>query len=306
MVKSKPLKTLELYWGEDHPDYKTAIFQMRQSNKLYNRMVYVTRQRFFHYLGREYNDCAGWGLKEWVGGDGYNGSLYDLTSLVANKDFMAGITLNTHVAKGVVLVVATAWRSFFALKEIQSNRQIPGYRKKGDLFVVEYVKPAISQSLKNSGKVVPTPTEMTTGSELPEWFLEGGFEVQHARVKFKNNRVCLQVTYIDNENRYEKTKGEKIAGIDFGVNNLCTIAFDDKISPRTVSGRKIKSINQFANKEVARLKRELPKNIYSSDKIRQIYGNRNLQILREVHEITNRIVDLLVSRGVGTLVLGKM
>ncbi len=98
------------------------------------------------------------------------------------------------------------------------------------------------------------------------------------------------------------------AGIDLGINNLATITSNkDGFQPRLVNGRPVKSINQFSNKRRAELQRKLAQEDakrHTSRRLERITNKRTRKIDHYLHTASRRIIALLVSEGIGTLVIG--
>lgn len=128
---------------------------------------------------------------------------------------------------------------------------------------------------------------------------------QQVRVLPKSNKnVVIEIVY-EKECRNEELDKGKYATIDLGINNLATVIFDCN---ETVlyNGRVLKSINQFANKMVAKYKSELEKKNgkKSSRRIRMFYGKRNARVSDLFHKISRNIVNKAIKYGIGTIVVG--
>ena len=77
---------------------------------------------------------------------------------------------------------------------------------------------------------------------------------------------------------------------------------------RIVNGRPLKSINQAYNKERARLSHDLMQmsaKWRTSHRLERLTAKRNRRVNHELHAASRHIVDLLVSEGIGTLIIGK-
>src|SRR5215470_16025183 len=90
-------------------------------------------------------------------------------------------------------------------------------------------------------------------------------------------------------------------GIDLGVTNVAAIASNrEGFVPRLVNGRPIKAWNQWYNKRMKELKKQLPK----ADRERVtrqmecITNARNRRINHYLHTASKRIIDFLVKEGV--------
>ena len=76
--------------------------------------------------------------------------------------------------------------------------------------------------------------------------------------------------------------------------------------PRLVSGKPLKSLNQFYNKQRAAHQSRLShEHRFTSRQLDRITTKRNRRVDSYLHTASRRIIDLLVSEGIGTLVIGK-
>lgn len=76
--------------------------------------------------------------------------------------------------------------------------------------------------------------------------------------------------------------------------------------PRLVNGRPLKSLNQFYNKQREHQQKKLAQaNRFTSRQLDRITTKRNRRILHYLHTASRRIIDLLVSEEIGTLIIGK-
>jgi putative transposase len=91
------------------------------------------------------------------------------------------------------------------------------------------------------------------------------------------------------------------AGADIGLNNLATLTSDmPGFVPRVVSGRPVKSINQFYNRRRAEIQSRLGQ-AHTSRRLERITTRRTRRIEQYLHTASRRIIDLLIAGGVGTL-----
>jgi putative transposase len=72
-----------------------------------------------------------------------------------------------------------------------------------------------------------------------------------------------------------------------------------------MNGRPVKSVNQYYNKKRARLQSTLKGNRKTSNNLEKLTNKRTRKIDAYLHTASRRIIDLLVSEGIGTLVIGK-
>jgi putative transposase len=95
--------------------------------------------------------------------------------------------------------------------------------------------------------------------------------------------------------------------IDLGVSVLAALTSNKPgFIPRLVSGKPIKSRNQYYNKQRAHSQKNLAKaNRFTSRQLDRITTKRNRRIVHDLHTASRRIIDVLVSEGIGLLIIGK-
>ena len=91
---------------------------------------------------------------------------------------------------------------------------------------------------------------------LPKAF--GGLQVQLSHkevavVSILTTKRAIKVRVCYRQSEEHKATGKSIMGIDLGVNNLAAISFSNKATPVLINGKSLKSVNQWYNKEKARL-----------------------------------------------------
>ena len=109
----------------------------------------------------------------------------------------------------------------------------------------------------------------------------------------------IEVPEVDADSR-------RIAAIDLGVDNLMTITTNCGIQPFVVNGRPLKSINQYYNKEIARIRSELKirHNKYFSNEMARFTNKRNNKVDDYIQRATRLVVDFCKRNNIDTLVCG--
>lgn len=104
-------------------------------------------------------------------------------------------------------------------------------------------------------------------------------------------------------NKLDKTK---YYAIDLGVNNLATLSSNDSaISPILINGRIVKSINQYYNKKLSKLKSLLPDGQKTSKRIQKLTRKRNNKISNYLHNASKYIINIAIFNNIGTIIIGK-
>ena len=105
---------------------------------------------------------------------------------------------------------------------------------------------------------------------------------------------------------YHLSQCPRWAVIDVGLNNLAAVTSNQVgFRPLLVNGRPLKSINQYYNKERARLQSQLPEGQFTSKRLERLTNQRNRQIQHFLHVASKLIVAELVKQGIGKLIIGK-
>ena len=221
--------------------------------------------------------------------------------------------LNSNMAQQILKEVDGSFKSFFGLiklakqgkysfKDCKLPRYLPkdGYttlvigfvRLNGNKLILPF-----SNNFKKTHKVV----EIT----IPPVLLDK--KVKEIRVLPKANARYFEIQYIyETECIQRNLNTQNALSLDLGVNNLVT-AVSSAGKSFIVDGRKLKSINQWFNKENARLQ---------SIKDKQHFGkkptNRQKAIARDcnnkVNDYMNKaarmIIDYCINNDIGTLIAG--
>ena len=209
------------------------------SNSLYNVALYNVRQYFFNtknYLSYKDN--------------------YHLSKLNENYKI-----LNSNMAQQIIKEVDFNFKSFFALLKLKNkgnftnNVKIPNYKEKND-----YYKLKIQQiQIDNDGYLL-LPMSISFKKEFGSMKFKVPSNLDFNTIKyveivplFHSKRFEIHWVYeiqIDNTNNLlDETK---YLSIDLGINNLMTCITNDGYS-FIVDGKKLKAINQYCNKQNAKL-----------------------------------------------------
>ena len=267
------------------------------AKNLYNTTLYEQRQFFFQ------NDFK-------------NQSAISKEFAKANQvDYRA---LPAKVSNEVQRLSDRAFKSFFALKKLQAKGEydkkikLPKYldKKKGRM-TVPYEKGAVSTVKK--GYVSLSQSGITIQTKIDREKIVG------ARIVPKRDHYVIEILY-DEIKAKEKEEYNRVAFIDPGMNNLMTVT-SNVFNPIIYNGRKIKSINQLANKNIAKRQKRMAKmnlkvkktlgereiqrlNVDRSKGMKAIWTKRELRIKDNFHKITRHLVDYLVEHNIDTVIFG--
>lgn len=215
-------------------------------------------------------------------------------------------SLPTKVSKHTQMLVDKNYKSFFHLLKLKSlgqyNKPIkqPKYLDKiKGRQVVFYEKGALSFKekgfIKLSKTTIKIPTQLTKE------------QVSFVRIVpvSLGTKINVEVGY-KKEIPNELEDNKRYASVDLGINNLMTVS-SNVMKPVIYNGKPLKSMNQYYNKTLSKLKKELWENNKqkSSKRIKQLTQKRNNKINDYLHKVSSKLVNQLVEHSINTLVIGK-
>jgi len=266
---------------QSHQDFAFLDNLCFLSKNLYNVTLYAVRQ---HYFANNSH------LRYEV--------INKMFTHSKQQDYTA---LPAKVSKHTQKLVDQNYRSFFKLKksknaEVAKTARIPKYLPKEGRQVVHYEKGALSRI--RSGFIKLSKTNVVIKTKLkPE-------QIQFVRVVPLGNHISIEVGYkVDYPHLKAKLRG--VAAIDLGINNLVALV-SSKSCPIVFNGKPLKSINQFANKQIAIENSLIDKKLKTSKKRKdRLFLKRKNKISDYLHKTSCQIVNFLVANDIDTLVIGK-
>ena len=251
------------------------------SKNIYNEANYIIRQEFFK-------------TKRWIR---YN-ELYKL--LNESENYRA---LPSQTAQQILKIVDRNWKSFFnamnAWKEhperFNERPRPPKYKKKDGIFMLVFTNQQVK--IKEGLLIFPK----IVGLRLHTRIKEG---IKEVRIIPKGVGYVVEIVYEKEVNVVERDKS-RIAGIDLGLRNLVTIANNIGEEPIVVKGGVAKSINQFYNKEMARLQSIYAKQgIKTSKRLKKLSAKRERKLGDFLHKVSKFVAEWCAKRNIGRLVIG--
>jgi putative transposase len=272
---------------------KTEFLALRElcrlSKNLYNVGLYTVRQYFFEERKHLRYESAYHLCKE-------------------NENYQA---LNTDIAQQTLKVVDRTFRSFYGLiKAVKSGVfraevRLPHYLPKDGYFVLiiprikvkdgKFKVPMSNAFKKEFGEVVIDFPERLDPAKIKE-----------VRIHPKYDARFFEVEYIsEGEIEAVETVKDSALAIDFGLNNLATCV-DTNGASFIVDGRKLKSINQWFNKENARLQsiKDLQGIKQLTERQSRLYINRTSKVRDYLNKTARLIVDHCINTKIERLIVG--
>ena len=177
--------------------------------------------------------------------------------------------------------------------------QMPNYRKRGGMFNLYYTNQACS--IKEG--VIRLAKKLCV--QIPQWEKYGDSIKSFCPVRLipNNRNIKVEIIY-DKEFKQVDTDKTKYAAIDLGIDNLATMVTAEGCS--IWSGKYLKSYNNHFNKTLSHLQsiKDMQGMKRTTRRIKRMYDKRDRYIEDVFHKVSRQIVDTLVQKKIGTLVVG--
>lgn len=271
------------------------------SKNLYNAANYIVRQEFINTSKEK--EAGNIERANWIR---YN----VLQKQLQQENNIDYLSLPRKVSQQVLMQLDRNWKSFFkSIKEwkrtpskFKGRPALPKYKHKtkGRNLLV-YTIQAISKTKLKQGILNLSGTNIEVATKKTD--------IKQSRIiPLKNKSYKIEIIY-EKQIKTRTPDKSRIASIDIGVDNLATVTSNVKeFKSHIVNGRPLKSMNQYFNKEKARMVSNvmlINKDRRTSNKIERLTFKRNCKIKDYMHKASKEVVDLLVDFNVGTLVIGK-
>ena len=254
------------------------------SKNLYNASLYDVRQYYFETKS----------YRTWQ-------SQCPIFTKTKNTDYYA---LQSHVASEVIKQVGRQFIGFFRNKSNKKKR-IPKYKDKNGYNVITFNNLTISKQIEfDEDKQLYTYTLCKKSYNLKVQSTKSNIKMAKFVYDEANNLIkCFKIYEVEQPKL--KKDNSRYFSIDPGLNNIVSIYNNIGIRPLLYNGRPIKSINQYYNKTNAKLCSELPANIKSSKRLKQLSLKRANKIDYEMHKISTHIINEAVKNDISKIIIGN-
>lgn len=253
------------------------------SKNLYNAALYDVRQYYF-----ETKSYRTWQSQKLVFTKNHNPDYYALQSNLAGE---------------ILMQVGRQFIGFF--NESNKKKRIPKYKNKNGYNIITFPKLAISKYIKfDRYKQLYTYTLCKKSYNLKIQSTKPNIKMVKFVYDEANNLIkCFKIYEVEQSEL--KKDNSRYFSIDPGLNNIVSIYNNIGIRPLLYNGRPIKSINQYYNKTKAKLQSELPTNVKSSKRLKQLALKRNNKIDYEMHKISTHIINEAVKNNISKIFIGN-
>ena len=283
----KVKRTEQVYIGKD----ENVSRMCHLSKNLYNQTNFVLRQQF---MNREkmtgYNDLV---------------RLFQLPS--EDDDHNNYQKLPAQTAQWTIRKVRQSWNSFFrAVKDYKKRPEKylgrprpPKYREKNGEFLLIFTNQQCS--IENGILKFPRTVNMEVKTRLEN------VDLREVRIVPQGVGYAIEIVYEKEISDLNNGRPERIMGIDIGVRNIVTIGDSIPEKGIAVRGGVLKSINQFFNKEYARLKSISDRqsgNRQLTHREKKLFMKRNRKLKDVMHKLSRSIVNYAELKSIDTIVIG--
>ena len=222
-------------------------------------------------------------------------------------------SLNSNMAQQILKEVDGSFKSFFGLLKLAKQGKytfkdckLPHYLPKDGYttLVIGFVRlngNKLILPFSNSFKKLHKPVEIT----IPPVLLDK--KVKEIRIIPKANARFFEIQYIYEAECVQRNLNKNNAlALDLGINNLVT-AVSSNSKSFIIDGKKLKSINQWFNKENARLQSIKDKQHYgkkTTNRQKEIARDRNNKVNDYMNKAARKIIDHCILNDIGILVVG--
>lgn len=272
-------------------DYRTIRELCHIAKNLANEAIYNVRQYYFsegEFLKYEKN----------------------YTLLKNSPNYKA---LNSNMAQQILKEVDGSFKSFFSLLKLAKQGKyafkdcrLPHYLPKDGYttLVIGFVRLKGNKLIlpfSNSFKKTHKAVEIT----IPPILLDK--KVKEIRIIPKAKARFFEIQYIYEAECVQRNLNTNNAlALDLGINNLVT-AVSSNGKSFIIDGKKLKSINQWFNKENARLQSIKDKQHYgkkSTSRQKAIARSRNNKVNDYMNKAARKVINYCIANDMGTLVVG--
>ena len=221
--------------------------------------------------------------------------------------------LNSNMAQQILKEVDGSFKSFFGLLKLAKKGKyafkdckLPHYLPKDGYttLVIGFVRLRGNKLIlpfSNTYKKTHKAIEIT----IPPVLIDK--KVKEIRIIPKSNARFFEIQYIyEAECMQRNLNPSNALALDLGINNLVT-AVSSKGKSFIIDGKKLKSINQWYNKENTRLQSIKDKQRFgkkTTNRQKTITRSRNNKVNDYMSKVARKIINYCILNDIGTLVVG--
>lgn len=256
------------------------------------------------FLSKNLYNVALYTLKKHYEETGKHLSFFTLDKQLRHSNQVDYIALPPNTSQQILMIVEKNYKSFFhsitAYKK-NSNKFLgipkpPKYKKKDGRNIISF---SINQAkLKKNQIFFPKRTKLLPITTKVD-------NLHQVRIIPKLDHYVIEVVYSMKEVTHDNINYNKHIAIDLGLNNLAAVVSDQQdVTPILISGRILKSINQYYNKKKAELQSKLSNGKKTSHKLISLVNKRNRKVDNYMHKVSKYIINHAITNGIGNIIIG--
>jgi putative transposase len=275
------------------------------SKNLYNEANYLVRQAFF--------------------ANGLWTRYYQLNMLLKESSRNYKL-LKAQTSQQILKVLDKNWASFFkAIKDwkqhpekYKARPRIPRYKDKDGIFMQIFTNQNSTINTNNNQELVLTMSR-SFKETYPQFkgplriaiphYLHKDFSSSYQQVRIMPRRKYfeIEIVYHEKEAVNPNLDKDRYLALDLGVNNLVTAVENRNATPFIISGRIVKSVNQFWNKKRAKLMSIKDKqHLAWTQLLDDLTINRNSVVNDYLHKAARFIINYCLANNIGNICVGEL
>lgn len=265
--------------NKNHRLFKYCDDVCFKSKNLYNFANYIIRQEFIS--------------------SGKIISAFDLNKQLKGEDVFKALPAKT--SQQIIIKLVQNWKSFVkAVKDWSKNQskylgkpKLPKYKEKDGRNVTLF---DYQQGTLKDGKYKFSKTE--------EYIETNVTNDQFRQIQIVPYGSCYKICIVyKKEICSNKVINGNFLAIDLGVDNLATLTNNIGLQSIVINGRALKSMNQYYNKKLAKLRSYVKGK--SSKRIKKLSHKRNNKVNTYFHQVSRYIIDYCKDNNIDNIVIGK-
>lgn len=261
-------------------------------------------------------DCANYRVRQDVLGDKFYTNLFRIISKYDLAKYMTATLKNHYVAsilparvrKEVSGDVSDAWKGLQQLAKKKLRPRPVRYlkSKNKELYQAKFELQALSKPLLKKGIVSSSAKHFKANVKLrnKKDFDSGKSVVKYmVYVPISKDAIRINVVYSTTLPDAPQLDSANHLGIDLGVSNFAACV-SNAADPFIIKGAKLKYANNSYHRNKGKAQSNLPKDQFTSRRLRQLGLKRSNYIHNFMHNATKKIVNYCLTNNIGSVTVG--
>ncbi|MFX0185090.1 MAG: RNA-guided endonuclease InsQ/TnpB family protein [Candidatus Hodarchaeota archaeon] len=212
--------------------------------------------------------------------------------------------LPAQTAQQILQQLDRNWKAFFHTMKIWNEHpekfrgrpRPPKYKRKEGEHLLIFT----NQQVKLDDQWLHFPKKVSLQLKTR---LGNSTNIREVRIVPKGVGYVMEIVY-DKELTPLNLDKNRAVGLDLGLTNLVTVVNNIDLNPIVIKGGMVKSINQYYNKEHARLISIYDRQERKGKKLIRLTNKRNRMLHDRFHKLSRKIADYCITNNIGSLVIG--